>query len=131
MACANGNLRVAQTLIDSGAVVDARTLSGATPLLMACTGSQNSTADESAILDVVGMLIARGAAVDAANDDGWTPLYATCVDGLLALAASLLASGASPVVVANDGVGIRDAALARGHPEIAALLDAAAAALVA
>jgi ankyrin repeat protein len=55
----------AATLLDQGAVIDARDEAGRTPLMLAVTQGQ---------LEVVRLLLARGADPNAADNAGHTPL---------------------------------------------------------
>jgi hypothetical protein len=64
-AVAQGDVAQAATLLDQGAVIDARDEAGRTPLMLAVTQGQ---------LEVVRLLLARGADPNAADNAGHTPL---------------------------------------------------------
>jgi hypothetical protein len=65
LAVAQGDVAQAATLLDQGAVIDARDEAGRTPLMLAVTQGQ---------LEVVRLLLARGADPNAADNAGHTPL---------------------------------------------------------
>jgi Ankyrin repeats (many copies) len=64
-AVAQGDVAQAATLLDQGAVIDARDEAGRTPLMLAVTQGQ---------LEIVRLLLARGADPNAADNAGHTPL---------------------------------------------------------
>jgi ankyrin repeat protein len=64
-AAAQGDVAQATSLLDQGAVIDARDEAGRTPLMLAVTQGQ---------LEVVRLLLARGADPNAADNAGHTPL---------------------------------------------------------
>jgi len=64
-AAAQGDVVQATSLLDQGAVIDARDEAGRTPLMLAVTQGQ---------LEIVRLLLARGADPDAADNAGHTPL---------------------------------------------------------
>ncbi len=70
-------------------------------------------------------LLARGAAVDAANDFGDTSLSIASERGHLEVVRELLAHGALPGLVANNGVTALFKAVVFGHAAIAQLLHTA------
>jgi ankyrin repeat protein len=80
-----GQLEVVQHLIDAGAVVDARTNLGCTPLHLAAGFGHKAAA--AALLD-------RGASVTATDNAGWTPLHHAGRGGRTALFGMLLDAGA-------------------------------------
>ena len=64
-AVAQGDVAQAATLLDQGAVIDARDEAGRTPLMLAVTQGR---------LEIVRLLLARGADPNAADNAGHTPL---------------------------------------------------------
>ena len=74
IACGNQNLEVIQTLLESGAHVNARDSSLETPLHEACTKN---------FPEVIKLLVDWGADVNAINDDGDTPLHKTASTAVL------------------------------------------------
>jgi hypothetical protein len=64
-AAAQGDVAQATSLLDQGAVIDARDEAGRTPLMLAVTQGQ---------LEIVRLLLARGADPNAADNAGHTPL---------------------------------------------------------
>jgi len=64
-AAARGDVAQATSLLDQGAVIDARDEAGRTPLMLAVTQGQ---------LEIVRLLLARGADPNAADNAGHTPL---------------------------------------------------------
>ena len=72
---------------------------------------------------VVSLLIARGAPVSTAQHGGFTPLMGAAANGNRDMVKALLAAGADPHARAGNGQSALDLAMAKGHSDVAALLD--------
>ncbi|MFQ5974035.1 MAG: ankyrin repeat domain-containing protein, partial [Alphaproteobacteria bacterium] len=102
-AAASGDVRTAELLIEAGAELEARSVSGFTPLHLAASGGK---------LDMIDLLVARGANLEATGKNRVrTPLYTAAVTGQLAAVTRLLALGANangtggqgrPILIALD-----------------------------
>jgi hypothetical protein len=79
-AAAQGDVAQATSLLDQGAVIDARDEAGRTPLLLAVTQNR---------LEIVRLLLARGADPNAADNAGHTPLQQARQQNLREIAALL------------------------------------------
>jgi ankyrin repeat protein len=75
---------------------------------------------------VIRILAARGAPVNATNLSGFTPLHHAAESGSMEAALALLAAGADPLRVTNDGEIAADVARRKGFTAIADSIDAAA-----
>jgi hypothetical protein len=84
-AVAHADLAQAATLLDQGAVIDARDEAGRTPLMLAVTENR---------LEIVRLLLARGADPNAADNTGQTPLQQATKRNLQEVAALLQQAGA-------------------------------------
>jgi hypothetical protein len=84
-AVAQGDLTQTATLLDQGAVIDARDEAGRTPLMLAVTEDR---------LEIVRLLLARGADPNAADNGGHTPLQQATKRNLQDVAALLEQAGA-------------------------------------
>jgi ankyrin repeat protein len=84
-AVVGGHPGLAEQLLDRGAQVDARSRSGATPLLLAVRPFEGR-APAPADVESIRLLLDRGADVDAADRDGLTPLGAAEEGGPQAVA---------------------------------------------
>jgi Ankyrin repeats (3 copies) len=84
-AVAQGDLTQTATLLDQGAVIDARDEAGRTPLMLAVTEDR---------LEIVRLLLARGADPNAADNGGHTPLQQAAKRNLRDIAALLEQAGA-------------------------------------
>ena len=84
-AVAQGDVAQAATLLDQGAVIDARDDAGRTPLMLAVTQDR---------LEIVRLLLARGADPNAADNAGHTPLQQATKRNLRDVAALLQQAGA-------------------------------------
>jgi hypothetical protein len=84
-AVAQGDVTQAATLLDRGAVIDARDAAGRTPLMLAVTEGR---------LEIVRLLLARGADPNAADNTGHTPLQQATKRNLRDVAALLEQAGA-------------------------------------
>ena len=84
-AVTQGDLAQTATLLDQGAVIDARDESGRTPLMLAVTEDR---------VEIVRLLLARGADPNAADNSGHTPLQQATKRNLQDVAALLQQAGA-------------------------------------
>lgn len=84
-AVAQGDAAQTATLLDQGAVIDARDAAGRTPLMLAVTQDK---------LEIVRLLLARGADPNAADNVGRTPLQQATKRNLQDIAALLEQAGA-------------------------------------
>jgi Ankyrin repeats (many copies) len=84
-AVAQGDVAQAASLLDQGAVIDARDEAGRTPLMLAVTQDQP---------EIVRLLLARGADPNAADNTGHTPLQQATKRNLQDVAALLEQAGA-------------------------------------
>jgi len=84
-AIAQGDVAQAASLLDQGAVIDARDEAGRTPLMLAATQGK---------LEMVRLLLARGADPNAADNAGHTPLQQATKRNLRDIAALLEQAGA-------------------------------------
>jgi hypothetical protein len=84
-AAAQGDVTQAATMLDQGAVIDARDEAGRTPLMLAVTQGR---------LETVRLLLARGADPNAADNSGHTPLQQATKRNLQDIAALLEQAGA-------------------------------------
>jgi hypothetical protein len=84
-AVAQGDVAQAASLLDQGAVIDARDEAGRTPLMLAVTQDR---------LEIVRLLLARGADPNAADNAGHTPLQQATKRNLQDVAALLEQAGA-------------------------------------
>ena len=84
-AVTQGDLTQTATLLDQGAVIDARDESGRTPLMLAVTEDR---------VEIVRLLLARGADPNAADNSGHTPLQRATKRNLQDVAALLQQAGA-------------------------------------
>jgi ankyrin repeat protein len=84
-AVAHADVAQAASLLDQGAVIDARDEAGRTPLMLAVTENR---------LEIVRLLLARGADPNAADNTGRTPLQQATKRNLQEVAALLQQAGA-------------------------------------
>jgi hypothetical protein len=84
-AVAQGDLTQTVSLLDQGAVIDARDEAGRTPLMLAVTQGR---------LEIVRLLLARGADPNVADNGGHTPLQQATKRNLRDIAALLQQAGA-------------------------------------
>jgi ankyrin repeat protein len=102
-------------LLARGASVHAVDRRGFTPLMWACASGN---------LAVANLLLGNGASVDARARDGLTPLMLASANGFIDLTRALILRG-SDVNAARNGVTARQLAAARGHANVAVLLEEA------
>ena len=84
-AAAQGDVAQAATMLDQGAIIDARDEAGRTPLMLAVTEDR---------VEIVRLLLARGADPNAADNGGHTPLQQATKRNLQDVAALLQQAGA-------------------------------------
>ncbi|XP_065830423.1 uncharacterized protein [Oscarella lobularis] len=113
-ACANGHVKIAEILIDSGEQVNKADTFGRTALQRACANGH---------LDVAKLLIDSGARVNKAGMAGLTALQEASINGHLDVAKVLIDSGAQ-VNEADmyDGRTALQEACSHGHLDVAKLL---------
>ncbi len=111
-----GHRGLAQTLLDRGALVDARSANAMknTPLHAAAAGGKT---------DLVQALLQGGADVNARQEGGWTALHAAAQAGNRPLVEALIAGGADLHGRAANNQSPLDLALLKGRGEIVALLE--------
>ncbi len=115
-AARSGDLAKARALIGEGALIDARSARGETPLILAILAGNEAIAE---------LLIEHGAAVDARNTGGFTPLHAAAYAGDRAMAELLIERGADVNDARNKaGVTPLFPAIEEDHPAVAELLIA-------
>src|SRR5687768_6694932 len=112
------DVRRVRELVLGGAAVDMPDRRGYTPLMWAAAGGST---------ELTTFLLERGARADNRAGDGTTALYLAAANGAVDVVKLLLARGADPSA-ARDGRTPRQAALARGQADVAALLAQAEAA---
>ena len=118
-AATDGNLDVVKQLLDATpGLLNAQDDSGRTPLIYAAANGH---------APVVKMLLERGAKANLPDKELVTPLHWAAGMGQAAIVQLLLDKGAKDSLDALDlnGKRPRDWAASQGHPEVAALLDAA------
>lgn len=93
---ASGNDGLVERLIVAGSPVDARDVTGATPLMLAAASLRGSRERTEAGGRIVPLLLARGAAITAVDGAGDTPLHYAARAGNTEEALQLLARGADP-----------------------------------
>jgi hypothetical protein len=110
-----GEVGRVRELVAGGAPVDATDRRGFTPLMWAAAGGS---------LELTTYLLENGARVDWRAHDGATALYCAAANGAIDVVKLLLGRGADPST-ARAGTTPRQAALARGHADLAGLLEQA------
>jgi ankyrin repeat protein len=80
-----GDVEKVRALVDEGAVIDAPSDRGETPLILAVLAGNDAVAE---------LLIEKGAAIDGRNAGGFTPLHAAAYAGDAAIAELLIDHGA-------------------------------------
>jgi len=122
-ACFFRQPEAALLLIERGAAVDAVALNptGVMPLHSAASARN---------LQAARVLLEHGAPVNARQQGGWVPLHAAAQNGDRPMVELLLEHHADPKLVNDQGKSSAFVAREKGHPEIAALLEKAAKALI-
>ncbi len=118
MAVSNGYEDFARLLVARGADVNVRAMDGETPLMIAVRRNRPA---------MLRLLLDHGASVDAINEDARTPLILASMRGYGELVSALLAAGSDPGHADAWHKTAADYAREERHPDIVALLDAAAA----
>jgi ankyrin repeat protein len=111
-----GQPRIAETLLNNGADVQARSRNqmANTPLHAAVAGRQ---------AEIARILLAHGADVNAKQQGGYTVLHSAAQNGDLELAETLIAAGANVNARADNNQSALDFALTKGHQALVDLLD--------
>jgi uncharacterized protein len=113
-AAREDDLEKARALINEGAVIDAQSDRGETPLILAILAGQGNVAE---------FLVDKGAAIDGRNIGGFTPLHAAAYAGDAAIAELLIERGADVNDAQNKaGVTPMFPAIEEDHKEVAELL---------
>ena len=115
-ACFFGQPESVRVLIESGAVVDAV---AANPMKVMPLHSAASARN----LEAARLLLAHGAPPNARQQHGWAPIHAAAQNGDRAMVELLLQYGADPKIANDEGKTPGAVARAKGHQEIAALLE--------
>jgi ankyrin repeat protein len=118
VACATGHLELAQYLVQKGASVETREITGCTPFVIACGCGH---------LDIVKYLVLVGVDTMVANNDGFTALFAAAGAGHMDVVTFLLTQGAEVNRKSNKGSTALYIACANGHLDIVRVLTYASA----
>ena len=117
-------LRIARSLVERGASVNATDRLGHTPLHFAAMAA----GEEREVVAVIDLLVARGAEINRRTDErfGRTPLEYAIDQGAVGRVQRLLQHGADASVMTAEGKSLEAVAEERGYAAIAQLLRAAA-----
>jgi hypothetical protein len=115
-AAEDGDARGVESLLASGADVNARTQGGETALMRAAARGH---------AEVISLLLERGAEPDARRRDQWTALMLAAFFGRAEAARALLGGGADVTAADRNGSTALGWAVSRGHVEAARLLKEA------
>lgn len=117
LAAAFGTPAAVSALLAAGAPVDAvsRNPQHNQPLHAALALGKNA--------DTVRLLLQQGAAANAAQAGGFTPIFSAAIANRRDLAEILLAHGADPHRISDQGKTAADFARERGHAELAVWLE--------
>jgi hypothetical protein len=110
-----GDAALVRELLAGGAAVDIVDRRGLTPLMWAAAGGNT---------EVVRQLLDRGAVVDRRAADGSTALMFGAANGFVEIVRTLILRGAD-VSAARGGMTARQVTVARGHADVAMLLEQA------
>jgi hypothetical protein len=110
-----GDTALVRELLARGAAVDTVDRRGLTPLMWAAAGGNT---------EVVRQLLDRGAVVDRRAADGSTALMLGAANGFVDIVRTLILRGAD-VSAARGGMTARQLTVARGHADVAMLLEQA------
>lgn len=117
LAAFNGHVDVLRYLLDAGAGVGLKDRVGRTALMYASTGSSLITVQE---------LLKHGAPVNEVDaGEHWSALMYAAAEGQHDIVKALLAKGADPTLLDDDGDTAQSFALQRGHAAVANALSAA------
>eukprot|EP00440_Ansanella_granifera_P026166 gb/GFBE01028412.1/.p1 GENE.gb/GFBE01028412.1/~~gb/GFBE01028412.1/.p1 ORF type:complete len:536 (+),score=83.77 gb/GFBE01028412.1/:1-1608(+) len=92
-----GDFKLASEALRTGADVHCRSLRGQTPLMLAASSDQESSAS------IVKSLLEAGSDIEAKDEKGWTALMHACRNDKMETAQMLLEHGASVTAAAEDG----------------------------
>lgn len=109
LAAFDGSVAEVKQLLDSGAAVDAKAVSGSTALMVAASRGHQP---------VVELLLARGARINQQNEFGWTALMMAINQRHKAVAQFLLARDADARPSDREGRAAFDFAVARGITDL-------------
>jgi ankyrin repeat protein len=117
LACFFGHPTLAETLIEQGADVNARSDNKIQnmPLHAAAAGRNR---------EAVRILLEHGAEVNARQEGGWTALHAASQNGDAEMVRLLIAAGADVEMRAANQQNALDLALTKGHPAVVEVLEA-------
>jgi len=109
VAAKTDDLPLAQALVDNGASLEARTITGGTAMMFTALGEE---------LDVARWLHEQGAALDDVGSNGWTALTIAAARGFESMVDWLLESGADPDPVDIYGFTPLMRGVENGHLEV-------------
>jgi len=115
-ACFFGQPEAVRLLIESGAAVDAVATNPTKVMPLHSAASARN-------LEAARLLLEHGAPVNARQQAGWVPIHAAAQNGDRPMVELLLKHRADPKLVNDEGKTSAMVARAKGHAEIAALLD--------
>jgi ankyrin repeat protein len=117
LACFFAHPTLAETLIEHGAEVNARSRNPMQnmPLHAAAAGRNR---------EAVRILLEHGAEVNARQEGGWTALHAASQNGDAEMVRLLIAAGADVQMRAANQQNALDLALTKGHPAVVEVLEA-------
>ena len=115
LACFFGQPEAARLLLSRGADVNtaSRNPMKVAPIHAAVAGKN---------AEVIDLILSSGADVNAKQQQGWTAIHSAAMHGDLALLEKLLARGADPMVMNDDGKSPLDLAIEKGQTGIVELL---------
>jgi ankyrin repeat protein len=108
----NGHVQVVQPFQEDGADIEATTISGFTPLHLACDQGHlavviqllsPSDSNGATTISILGKRKSRGADTEAKNSEGNTPLHFASWKGHVAIVQALLSGGGNILAANNDG----------------------------
>ncbi|KAF0698510.1 Aste57867_10877 [Aphanomyces stellatus] len=114
IASMNGNLALANSLLERGAACDMATKHGDVSIGVASQAGHSN---------IVALLVRHGAQVDWTNNDGETPLTLAGEGGHADVVQVLLDAGADAAIRDKTGQTVVDKAMGRGHSAVVTLLQ--------